>query len=52
MVSQGQGQRLGRPVMVRRDEIDSLFNEDEFSIDVDNEAVLREKQARSEALQS
>ena len=36
--------------MVRRDEIDSLFNEEEFSIDVDNEAVLREKQARSEAL--
>ena len=52
LVSQGQGQRqgLGRLVVVRRDDLDSLFNEDEFSIDVDNEAVLREKQARSEAL--
>ena len=52
LVSQGQGQRqgLGRPVVVRRDDIDSLFNEEEFSIDVDNEAVLREKQACSEAL--
>ena len=36
--------------MVRRDEIDSLFNEEEFSIDLDNEAVLKEKRARSEAL--
>ena len=36
--------------MVRRDDLDSLYNEEEFSIDVDNEAVLREKQARSEAL--
>ena len=36
--------------MVRRDDIDSLFNEEEFSIDLDNEAVLKEKQARSEAL--
>ena len=44
LVSQGQGQRqgLGRPVVVRREDIDSLFNEEEFSIDVDNEAVLRE----------
>ena len=50
LVPQGQGQRLGRPVMVRRDEIDSLFNEEEFFIDLDNEAVLKEKQARSEAL--
>ena len=52
LLSQGQGQRqgLGRPVLVRRDDIDSLFNEEEFSIDLDNEAVLKEKQARSEAL--
>ena len=50
LVSQGQGHRLGRPVVVRRDDIDSLFNEDEFSIDLDNEAVLKEKQARSEVL--
>ena len=49
---QGQGQRqgLGRPVVARRDDIDSLFNEEEFSIDLYNEAVLIEKQARSEAL--
>ena len=47
LASQGQGQR---PVVVRCDDIDSLFNEEEFSIDVDNEAVLREKQAHSEAL--
>ena len=52
LVSQGQGQRqgLGRPVVVRRDDLDSLYNEEEFSIDVDNEALLGEKQARSEAL--
>ena len=33
LVSQGQGQRqgLGRPVVVRRDDIDSLFNEEEIS---------------------
>ena len=44
LVSQGQGQRqgLGRPVVVRRDDIDSLFNEEEFSIELDNEAVLKE----------
>ena len=35
--------------MVRHDVIDSLFNEDEFSI-IDNEAVLKEEQARSEVL--
>ena len=34
LVSQGQGQGLGRPVVVRRDDIDSLFNEEEFSIDL------------------
>ena len=51
LVSQGQGQRqgLGHPVVVRRDDIDSLFNEEEFSIDLDNEAVVQ-KQVRSEAL--
>ena len=50
LVPQGQGQRqgLGRPVVVQRDDIDSLFNEEEFSVDLDNEAVLKEKQARSE----
>ena len=53
LVPQGQGQRqgLGRPVVVRRDDIDSrLFNEEEFSVDLDNEAVLKKKQARSEVL--
>ena len=49
LVSQGQGHRLGRPVVVRLDVIDSLFIEDEFSI-IDNEAVLKEQQARSEVL--
>ena len=50
LVPQGQGQRpvLGRPV-VRRDDLDSLLDE-EFSVDLDNEAVLKEKQARSEVL--
>ena len=50
LVPQGQGQRpvLGRPV-VRRDDLDSFLDE-EFSVDLDNEAVLKEKQARSEVL--
>ena len=52
LVPQGQGQRqgLGRPVVVRRDDIDFLFNEEELSIDLDNEVVLKDKQARSEVL--
>ena len=50
LVPHGQGQRpvLGHPV-VRRDDLDSLLDE-EFSVDLDNEAVLKEKQARSEVL--
>ena len=52
LVPQGQvqGQRpvLGRSV-VRRDDLDSLLDE-EFSVDLDKEAVLKEKQARSEIL--
>ena len=52
LVPQGQvqGQRpvLGRPV-VRRDDLDSLLDE-EFSVDLDNKAVLKEKQACSEIL--
>ena len=48
LVPQGHGQ--GRPAVVRRDDLDSLYNEEEFSLDLDNEAILREKQARSEAL--
>ena len=49
---QGQGHRqgLGRPVVARRDDLDFLFSEEELSIDLDNEAVLKEKQARSEVL--
>ena len=45
LVPQGQGQRhgLGRPVVARRDDLDSLFNEEEFSVVLDNEAVLKEK---------
>ena len=52
LVSQGQGQSQGqgRPVVVRREDLDSLYNEEEFSIDLDNEAVHWEKQAHSEAL--
>ena len=46
----GQGQGQGRPAVVRRDDLDSPYNEEEFSLDLDNEAILREKQARSEAL--
>ena len=46
LAPQGQGYRqgLGRPVVARRDDLDSLF-EEEFSVDLDNEAVLKEKQA-------
>ena len=51
LAPQGQGHRqgLGRPIVARRDDLDSLF-EEEFSVDLDNEAVLKEKQARSEIL--
>ena len=51
LAPQGQGHRqgLGRPVVARRDDLDSLF-EEESSVDLDNEAVLKEKQARSEIL--
>ena len=51
LAPQGQGHRqgLGRPVVARHDDLDSLF-EEEFSVDLDNEAVLKEKQARSEIL--
>ena len=46
----GQGQGQGIPVVVRRDDLDSLYNEEESSLDLDNEAILREKQACSEAM--
>ena len=52
LVPQGhaQGQGQGQPVVVRRDDLHSLYNEEEFSLDLDNEAILTEKQARSETL--
>ena len=46
----GQGQGQGIPVVVGRDDLDSLYNEEESSLDLDNEAIFREKQACSEAL--
>ena len=46
----GQGQGQGRPAVVGHDDLDSPCNEEEFSLDLDIEAILREKQARSEAL--
>ena len=36
--------------MVHRGELDSLYEDENFSLDLDNEAALWEKQARSEAL--
>ena len=45
---QGQGRPLS--VLVRRGDLDSLYGDENFSLDLDNEAALREKQARSEAL--
>ena len=48
LLPQGQGRPL--PVLARRDDLDSLFEDDNFSLDLDNEANLREKQAHSEAL--
>ena len=47
LVPQGHGQGQGRPAVVRRDDLDSLYNKEEFSLDLD---ILREKQAHSEAL--
>ena len=46
----GQGQDQGRPAAVRLDYLDSLYNEEELWLDSDNEAILRENQARSGAL--
>ena len=43
LAPQGQGHRqgLGRPVLARRDDLDSLLNQEEFSVDLDNEASLK-----------
>ena len=51
-VSQAQFQHQGRPlpVLVRHCDLDSLYGEENLSLDLDNEAALREKQAHSEAL--
>ena len=48
LLPQAQGRPL--PVLARRGDLDSLFEDENFSLDLDNEAALREKQARSEAL--
>ena len=56
---EGQGQfpvllprGQGRPLLIlaRRSDLESLFEDENFSLDLDNEAALREKQACSEAL--
>ena len=41
LVPQGQGQGQGRPAVVRRVDLDSLYNEEEFWLDLHNEAILR-----------
>ena len=48
LLPQGQGRPL--PVLVCHGDLDSLYGDENFSLDLDNEAALREKQARSEAL--
>ena len=48
LLPQGQGRPL--PVLAPRGDLDSLFEDENFSLGLDNEAALREKQARSEAL--
>ena len=45
LLIQGQG-----PVLVRRGDLDSLYGDENFSLHLDIEAALREKQARSGAL--
>ena len=42
LVPQGHCQGQARPVVVRCDDLDSRYNE-EFWLDLDNEAILREK---------
>ena len=48
LLPQCQGRPL--PVLARRGNLDYLYGDENFSLDLDNEAALREKQARSEAL--
>ena len=48
LLPQGQGQPL--LVLARHGDLDSLYRDENFSLDLDNKAALREKQAHSEAL--
>ena len=48
LLPQGQGQPL--PVLARCGDLGSLYEDENFSLDLDNEAALGEKQACSEAL--
>ena len=48
LLPQVQGRPL--PVLARCGDLESLFEDENFSLDLDNEAALREKHARSEAL--
>ena len=48
LLPQGQGRPL--PILARRGDLKSLFEDENFSLDLDNEAALREKQACSAAL--
>ena len=50
LLPQGQGQGRPLPVLVRCGDLDFLYGEENFSLDLDNEAALREKQAGSEDL--
>ena len=50
LLPQGQGRPPPVLVHVRRGDLDSLYGEENFSLVLDNEAALREKQALSEAL--
>ena len=48
LLPQGQGRPL--PVLARLGDLECLFEDENFSLFLDNEAALREKQACSEAL--
>ena len=41
LVPQGQGQGQGRPAVVRHVDLDSLYDEEEFWLDLHNEDILR-----------
>ena len=45
-----QGQFQPLPVLVPHGDLDSVYGDENFSLDLDNEAALWEKQARSEAV--